>query len=148
MPFTCGDKRRKRQQLDFQQLECLRLFARQIQLEQVASLEYFRYDVGFQHVQGGNKISVSSSATCVLSLVATGRWTANVADTKKLVKHLLTQTTSADLPDNNPFTIAWILDAVTALERVYPGYLDADDQKAVVAKEKVLHDELREARAA
>src|SRR5690348_7197495 len=111
--------------LDFSKLESLRLLCRQIQQDQVASLDYFAFDVGFGHVPSSNKISVSSSATCVLSLVATRRWQRSHADTKKLLENLLGKDTSADLPPNNPFTNAWILEAVTALEKEYSDPLNA-----------------------
>src|SRR5277367_3015223 len=97
--------------LDFSNLESLRLLCRQIQQDQVASLNYFAYDVGFGHVPSSKKISVSSSATCVLSLVATKEWKKNRADTKKLLVALLKKNTSADLPPDNPFTNGWILEA-------------------------------------
>ena len=82
MLFTCSDN--QNMAIDFRKLECLRLFCRQILQDQVASLKYFEYDVGYQHYRGKNKMSVSSSATCVLSLVATDSWKAkaNKAQTK------------------------------------------------------------------
>jgi hypothetical protein len=116
MPFTCGDNQKRAKPLDFQQLECLRLFSRQILLDQVASLKYFEYDGGYQHFLGKNKISVSSSATCVLSLFATGKWTADKTQTKALLEKLIARKKSAGLEDNNPFTIAWILEAVAVLQ--------------------------------
>src|SRR5215472_12258418 len=108
--------RQKSTRPNFKKLESLRRFCKEMQQYQSVSLDHFKYDVGFQHVPEQNKISVSSSATCVLSLVATGKWTADKADTKKLLKQLIKRDTSAGLPINNPFTLAWILEAVTALE--------------------------------
>src|SRR4029077_2799452 len=98
---------------DFSNLESLRRFCTEMQQYQITSLNYFKHGVGFRHVEGRDKVSVSSSATCVLSLVATGNWTASPADTKMLLKQLLSRETSAGLPPDNPFTIAWILDAVS-----------------------------------
>ena len=128
--------------IDFPKLESLRLLCRQIQQDQVASLRYFRWNLGFQHVPGRNKISVSSSATCVLSLVATGNWSTSPADTKKLLKHLIPIKTSAKLPDNNPFTTAWILETVTALSDVSEP-LDPPDEELIASKEKILQDEIK-----
>lgn len=109
--------------LEFSKLEALRIFCQQNLAEQVTSLDYFAYDVGFQHFRGKQpRISVSSSATCVLSLVATGAWAAkngwnaDKLKTKALLQALLARTKSAGLNDYNPFTIAWILEAVTSLE--------------------------------
>jgi hypothetical protein len=117
MLFTSGEPSSTK--MDFRKLEELRLFCRQIQQDQVASLQYFAYEVGYQHVKGNNKVSVSSSATCVLSLVATDSWKASSQDTTTLVEYLISKKTSAGLPEDNPFTIAWILEAVTALEGRY-----------------------------
>src|ERR1700730_17274217 len=113
MLFTCSDSQNTA--IDFRKLECLRLFCRQIQQDQVASLKYFEWEVGYQHYKGKNKISVSSSATCVLSLVATDSWKADKTQTKALIRSLISKETSAGLPKQNPFTIAWILEAVSAL---------------------------------
>jgi len=102
MPATCGDNQKGATPFEFARLESLRLLCRQIQQDQVRSLGYFSYKSGFQHVKGNNKISVSSSATCVLSLVATGSWTTNKADTRALLKELISKDTSAGLPDKTP----------------------------------------------
>ena len=130
--------------LDFSNLESLRLLCRQIQQDQIASLNYFAYDVGFSHVPSSKKISVSSSATCILSLVATKQWQKSRADTKKLLEILLAKDTSADLPPKNPFTNAWILEAVTALERDYSDPLNAHARKRIKEKQQKLQDDLKE----
>jgi hypothetical protein len=102
--------------LKFSRLESLRLLVRQIQQDQESSIAYFAYDNGYQHYKGKNKVSVSSTATCVLSLVATSSWNANKEDTRALLEGLIAKKKSAGLPDNNPFTIAWILEAVSVLQ--------------------------------
>src|ERR1017187_2356136 len=104
MPILRSDHRKKATSFDFPELAALRLLCKQIQQDQVASLEHFRYEVGFRHVPSRPKISVSSSATCVLSLIATDSWSASKADTKKLLKYLIPIKTSAELPTDNPFT--------------------------------------------
>src|SRR5260370_4499064 len=145
MPFSSGENRNQTKQPDFQQLESLRLFARQIQLDQIDSLKYFAHGPGYQHVRGRNKISVSSSATCVLSLVATGNWTASnhtKEDTNPLLQELISKNTSAELPLDNPFTTAWILEAVTALKN-FSSPLDPADNERVAEKEKVLQEEIK-----
>lgn len=130
--------------LDFPKLESLRLFCREIQRYQLASLNYFAFDVGFQHYRGKQpgKISVSSSATCVLSLVATDSWRADKASTKKLLHDLIAKNTSAGLPKNNPFTIAWILEAVTLLQD-YSEPLDGPDNALITRMEKMLQTAVR-----
>jgi len=131
--------------LDFPKLESLRLLCRQIQQDQVASLDYFAYDVGYQHYKGKQppKISVSSTSTCVLSLVAAGSWTGDKGQTKALLHYLISRDTSAGLPKNNPFTIAWILEAATALER-YSDPLDPADVRIVTRMEEILQDGLKD----
>jgi len=143
MPFTCGEGQKRA--LDFQKLECLRLFSRQLLQDQEASLRYFKYDVGYQHYEGKNKISVSSSATCVLSLVATGKWRADKAKTQELLHRLILKNTSAGLPKNNPFTIAWILEAVDALEK-YSAPLDPTDTAHVAKMERMLQGTVKRGR--
>jgi len=143
MPSISTDEQKKAAPLNFPKLESLRRLCREIQQYHAASVNYFKHNVGFQHVLGGTKkISVSSSATCVLSLVATNNWNANEADTKALLKYLLSKDTSAGLPPDNPFTAAWILEAVTALES-YSGPLDEADLKHVTKKEEILASEIR-----
>jgi ATPase family protein associated with various cellular activities (AAA) len=125
----------------FEQLASLRLLCRQIQQEQSPSLRYFEFEEGYQHYLGKNKISVSSTATCVLSLVATGAWVLDErrtkANTRTLIKKLVEKKKSAGLEDHNPFTEAWILDAVSALAP----YSDAWDEgaaKSIEEKEAIL----------
>ena len=133
----------KAEPFGFPRLESLRLFCRQILQDQVASIQYYAHDVGYQHYRGKDKISVSSTATCVLSLVATGSWPHTRAETKNLLHYLLTRQTSAGLPDNNPFTIAWILEAVTALIDLSDP-LDQNDLDRIQAIEDVLKGSLKD----
>jgi hypothetical protein len=128
--------------LDFSKLAYLRLRSKQILEDQAASLEYFAYEGGYQHYKGKDKISVSSSATCVLSLVATGWWKADKARTKALLHHLISKDTSAGLPSKNPFTIAWILEAVTALSE-YSDALDSADGAIVGTMENMLQEAVK-----
>jgi hypothetical protein len=144
MPTTRGDSRKTATPFDFPKLEQLRLLSRQILRDQLASLTYFKHSYGFKHLASSNGVSVASSATCILSLIATNKWTSysTEAKTRALLKFLAKRNTSADLPDDNPFTVAWILDAVTALERAYPGAsLDCSD--LIAKKERILQDEIR-----
>jgi hypothetical protein len=141
---TRRNKSNKAAPLGFRELEHLRLSLRQLLRDQVTSLEYFAHGVGFQHYKGKKppKISVSSSATCVLSLVATESWNTNKLKTKELLHYLIQKTTSAGLPQKNPFTIAWILEAVTALQN-YSDPLDAADAAVVTRMEKMLQNAVK-----
>jgi hypothetical protein len=143
MLFTCSDNQKAA--IDFRKLECLRLFCRQILHDQVASIKYFEWEVGYQHYKGKNKISVSSSATCALSLVATGFWQADKIQTKALLHHLILKDTSAGLPPNNAFTIAWILEAVSALKD-HSDPLDPGDNDLVNKMEEMLQKEVEDGR--
>jgi hypothetical protein len=132
--------------LEFRDLESLRIFAEQILRDQEASLGYFGYDYGFKHLDSSGHISVASSATCVLSLVATNKWTRYSTEkkTQELLKFLAEQNTSADLPLDNPFTSAWILDAITALQLAYPQInIESGDREHITRKEKLLRKEMR-----
>jgi hypothetical protein len=141
MPIVRSNQRKKAIRFGFPKLAALRLLCEQIQQDQVASLGHFRYDVGFRHVPSRPKISVSSTATCVVSLIATDLWAASKPDTKKLLKDLIPRKTSAELKPDNPFTTAWILEAVGAL-RDRSDSLDDSDNEEVARKEKVLQDAL------
>src|SRR5450631_3769302 len=130
MPIVRSGQRKRAAPIGFSKLAALRLLCEQIQQDQVASLEHFRYDVGFRHVPSRPKISVSSSATCVLSLIATDSWAASKPDTKKLLAKLIPTKTSALLKVDNPFTTAWILEAVGAL-RDRSEHLDDSENEEV-----------------
>jgi ATPase family associated with various cellular activities (AAA) len=138
-----GDERSVK--LDFQELERLRLFSSEILRTQLVSLRYFAHAYGFKHLETSGHVSVASSATCVLSLVATNvwqeRWTS--ADSRRLLKFLASQDTSADLDANNAFTIAWILDAVTELEAC-SGPLENAEKRMVERKDATLQDIVRD----
>ncbi len=143
MPLVRRHDQAKLENLDFSELESLRLMLRQVQQYQTASLGYFAFKNGFKHTRDGeDKISVSSSATCVLSLVATRSWKADGKQTKELLEELVSKKNSAGLKDNNPFTIAWILEAVTALEK-YSEPLDSTATPRVSEIEQLLQQAVK-----
>jgi ATPase family associated with various cellular activities (AAA) len=128
--------------IGFAELEALRLRSKEALEDQQASLARFAVGHGFRNKYDSEKqsISISSTATCSLSLVATTSWETVVRTkpfTKSLIKELLRQRTSADLPKDNPFTIAWILEAVTALMK-FSDPLDSRDKAQIAAKVKLL----------
>ena len=130
--------------LEFSKLAYLRLRCRQILEDQEDSLAYFAFGVGYQHYKGKTQtsISASSSATCVLSLVATDSWKMDKLQTKTLINSLLQKKTSAGLPDDNPYTVAWTLEALTAL-RPYCDPLDPADRQRADDIEKILENSLK-----
>lgn len=126
----------------FAELEALRLRAKEVLEDQKASLARFAVGYGFRNKYDSKKtsISISSTATCSLSLTATGSWKSSKRDKKfthALIKELLRQRTSADLPKDNPFTIAWILDAVSVLT-TFSDHLDGRDRAKIKQKEDLL----------
>lgn len=97
--------------------------------------------------------SKSSTATCVLSLVAARKWNREerwVTGTTRLAKSMLrARWASAGLSTNNVFTTAFILEAVTGLERVEPMNLGADAKlrARLQLAESILIDALRKGSA-
>lgn len=101
---------------DFAKLEALRLLSKKILDDHARSLRYFEFDNGgYGHIDN-QKCSISSTATCVISLTERGLWGPQKAKTKALIGYLLAKDKSAGLPRDNPFTAAWILEAVHALK--------------------------------
>ena len=125
---------------DFPKLEALRLLSKEVLADQVASLYHFSSEGGFGHVDS-TKRSVSSTATCVLALVATASWKTDKSTTKMLLKYLLSKKESAGLEPDNPFTTAWILEAVTALEQLSEP-LEEADRLEILRKESILIQEV------
>jgi hypothetical protein len=125
----------------FAELEALRLRCKEVLEDQETSLAIFSVRNGFRNKYDSTKttISISSTITCVLSLVATSSWQGfkSSAQTKRLLKELISRKTSADLPKDNPFTTAWILEAVTALQK-YSDPLDDEDKAEIARKEDCL----------
>lgn len=114
--------------MDFSGLDSLQRYIRSIEVNHVMALNHYHIQgaKGFRHIYGGSptgsRFSMASTATCILSLTSAGLWTENepwFTETYSLAKEMLTERwTSADLPDNNPFTVPFILEAVLALEQV------------------------------
>jgi len=149
MAFAFSKQQESAGGIDFPKLESLRIFSKQILEYQVASLNHFAYRQGYQHIKRDKKrgISVSSTGTCVISLVATGKWMASKdhskAKTKALLKYLVSRSTSASLPNYNPFTIAWILEAVTVLSENYSDPLDRPTETQIAKLEKMLQHAIK-----
>lgn len=80
-----------------------------------------RTTMGFSHKSDKPKMSIASTSTCVLSLKRTGRWSENEVweeTTQPLVRRLLkTKWKSSGLVLDNAFTVAFVLEAVTALDQ-------------------------------
>lgn len=108
--------------VNFADLEKLRRFLNEILARHVVSLNYYygKEFAGFyhKHERDKSKISMSSTSTCVLSLIRTGNWRSGpwYEKTADTIKAFLEQPwKSAELKEDNPFTVAFVLEAVTAL---------------------------------
>lgn len=130
--------------IEFSKLAYLRLRCKQILEDQENSLGYFALGVGYQHYKGKTQVSISasSSATCVLSLVATNLWKSDKSQTRALLSALIQKKTSAGLPEDNPYTVAWTLEALTALQS-YSDPLDPLDQQRASQIEELLTNALK-----
>jgi hypothetical protein len=114
---------------DFDELERLRNGLIRLRSTHVETLKaYVSGDnLGFKHQIKQKKIkaSLASTATCVSSLVATNGWTKEFPlynRTAQLAAHLLKQNTSADLPENNAFSLSFVAEGVLDLMRAVPEY--------------------------
>jgi hypothetical protein len=118
--------------LNFEELYALKQFVDQLRQQHVASLRVYEEadpNNGFKSSEAAptrNRISISSSATCIGSLVLSGAWEAPtdasgttvwwVGREEEFLKRLLrVDWTSADLPSNNSYTTAFVIEAVSLL---------------------------------
>lgn len=114
--------------MEFRELDALRRFLADINARQIASLSHYHdpQSNGFYHrhdVRKEGQFSKSSTATCVLSLIATSKWKDGpwASKSEELGKAILeSEWRSAGLPVDNVFTVSFILEAVTALEEFCP----------------------------
>ena len=93
---------------------------------------------GFCHLLTDKReASVASSATCIASLVHTGRWpdfslAQKAAD---VASFLLSKRDSADLGVDNPFTISFIAEGIRNLQQGAPKYADANEHHETILTE-------------
>lgn len=135
--------------MEFRELADLRLLLQDLRDRQVESLTVY-YDSqsgGFYHRHDKptpGKFSKSSTATCVLSLIATNQWLNGpwTSGTPKLVDGLLKNPwKSAGLPEDNFFTVGFIFEAVVQLRGVETSIvLDADCLQRLAQAEAILKD--------
>jgi hypothetical protein len=123
--------------LQFKELAELRLFLHDLRSRHVASLsDYFDADIsGFQHRHDVKKprISIASTATCVVSLVAAGYWRTEPwkdaagrdsvdpwkDSASRVAAGLLSaEWRSAGLRPGNLFSVSFVVEAVTALRSI------------------------------
>jgi len=127
------------EKFEFAKLEALRLLSKKILNDHAPSLGYFEFENGgYGHIDN-RKCSVSSTATCVMSLTERGLWKHQGAKTKGLIGFLLSRGKSAGLLEGNPFTGAWILEAVHALKELSDP-LDQLEKDEITKKINVLRE--------
>jgi hypothetical protein len=133
----------------FEDLEKLRRFLQEIRNSQIDSLRtYFHEEyAGFQHKFDQAKLSKASTATCVLSLVATCCWEKGpwFASGEALLQEMMLKPfDSAELGVDNPFTTAFALETYCALRSFYqfPNSMNAQLQKRAVHAENKLIEAL------
>jgi hypothetical protein len=118
--------------LDFDELYSLKQFVDQIRQKHVSALRVFGSEdtIGFKLSESAppkSRISISSTATCIGSLLISGVWSVPtnskgdlawwVGKEAEYLKRLLKANwTSAGLPANNPFSVAFVLEAACLLK--------------------------------
>ena len=137
--------------LQFEDLKHLSEYLEQMLLNADASLNFFRDPIrgGFQHkVDPGvapKKSSKASTSTCLAYLRAAGKLVGPDWDKKKAPLRdffIKDEWTSAELDEDNPFTVAFLLDAFDALGG-FEGLGD-ESQSLVNEKVKLMNDALAE----
>jgi len=134
--------------VDFTALESLRRYLDELGKIHVSSLTKYHDPEGhgFAHKLDEIKTSRASTATCVLSLIACGKWEGSefAKYSDELATLLLREKwASAGLQENNAFTVAWILDTVSWLESLAPLKLDPVVSARIAEAETILNDSLR-----
>ena len=133
--------------MDFHDLAGLQREIAVLQRSHAKALKHYHIDnfCGFRHKyyeddpkKHEHDFSKASTATCVLSLTLTGRWTDELPwyeKTQLLINELLKcEWTSADLNPENPFTVAHIIEAAAALRELTPEW--QPDESASAAWER------------
>lgn len=125
-------------QLEFNDLEKLRRFVHERLKGQVHVLEkFFRPRLhGFVQYLSKKKFSRLNSATCILSLYATGRWSEGtwVRDAEGMAKKMLDVEVSRDssLPRDNPYTVGALVEASLLLNPDPSNRAPLDDRMRVL----------------
>jgi len=131
--------------LDFAELERLRRFLVAKLEKHASSLAYYYGDsfAGFYHKHEKDKprMSKSSTSTCVLSLIHAGKWESGPWKEKAIetLRVFLTERwQSAGLKTNNPFTVAFVLEAADALIQFITSPISPQLRRRVVQAERLL----------
>ncbi len=140
--------------LDFEQLDDLRQYLEDFLSHAVDSMKKYWSEQagGFQHLRNQQKdkgdFSKTSTATCVALLVRTGRWSIPNAPWEKAAPALLkaivkSDWDSAQLTAGNPFTTAFLLEAIDDLQLVTTERLSEDVERGLAKRREGLEAELK-----
>ena len=120
----------------FLELERLKNQLAAIRQTQVLTLKYYvsHDEKGFWHAPDDrDHASLSSTSTCVLSLVGTGRWNVNdfplAKRTAEVAAELISKNQSAGLDADNPFSLSFVAEGVLDLIKAVPNYKGSDEHK-------------------
>src|SRR6266849_5085123 len=138
--------------MDFQELKTLRLYLLELKSSHVISLQHYhdRRTNGFRRKYDDDReghFSNASSATCISSLVASNNWTPGspwYEKTSHLSDGLLFEEwDSAQLEADNPFSVGFVLEGITELDRIADPTHSARRQRRLGAAQKILIDSLQ-----
>ena len=108
----------------------------------LSTLNYYMSDskTGYWHAPDDRShASLSSTATCISSLVGAGLWNAKesllAGRTGEVAAELIVKKTSAGLPCNNPFSLSFVAEGVLDLIEAVPDY-----QNSIAHKSKILDE--------
>jgi hypothetical protein len=126
----------------FIELELLKNDLAAIRQTHLSTLRYYVSDSrkGFWHAPNDRAdASLSSTATCVSSLVGAGLWNhkdSPLADrTAEVAAELIVKNQSAGLDENNPFSLSFVAEGVLDLIEAVPNY-----DNSIVHKQKILDE--------
>jgi len=113
----------------FLELEQLKNQLASIRQTHLTTLNYYvsESNTGYWHAPDDRShASLSSTATCVSSLVGAGQWTSKdsklVGKTAQVGAELITKDSSAGLDQNNPFSLSFVAEGVLDLIKAVPDY--------------------------
>ncbi|MBU1683355.1 AAA family ATPase [Patescibacteria group bacterium] len=138
----------------FELSELQREIASLKEYHEVSLMYYFlKTSGGFRHLYKSDsktiEYSKSSTSTCVLSLIAAGLWTPKQSlffeQTNTLIDTIVNENwTSAELENENPFTVAFLLECILALKEKVPQTLNNKTEIKIAEAIKILINSLQQ----
>jgi hypothetical protein len=128
----------------FLELEHLKNQLAAIRQTHLSTLNYYvsGSNTGYWHAPDDRShASLSSTATCVSSLVGARLWNDEgsllVGHTADVAAELITKNTSAGLDDNNPFSLSFVAEGVLDLIKAVPDYANSTDHHRKILDETI-----------